>query len=43
MSDFDDGIMSNNDNEFNKIWRIREDVAIAARMCGKVLAYDLSY
>ena len=35
--------MSNSDVEFNKIWSIREDVAIAARMCGKVFAYDLSY
>ena len=43
MSDFNDGVMSNSDSDFERIWKIREDVAIAARMCGKVLAYDLSY
>ena len=43
MSDFNDGIMSNNENEFSKIWRIREDVSIAARMKGKVIGYDLSF
>lgn len=25
------------------MWRVREDVSIAARMCGKVIAYDLSF
>ena len=25
------------------MWKIREDVNIAARMSGKVIAYDLSY
>jgi len=40
---FNDGIMSNNEKEFNKIWQIREDVSIAAKQKGKVVAYDLSY
>jgi len=43
MSEFKDAIISRNDIEFHKIWRIREDVTIAARMVGKVYAYDLSF
>lgn len=36
--------MSNNDKEYNKIWKIREDVAVAAvREEGNVLAYDISF
>lgn len=43
MPEFNDSIISNNEKEFHKIWRVREDVAIAAKMLGKVKAYDLSF
>jgi FAD/FMN-containing dehydrogenase len=44
LTDFNDSIMSNNEKEYNKIWKIREDVAVAAvREEGKVLAYDISF
>lgn len=43
LPEFNDGIMSNNQYEFNKMWKLREDVAIAAKMCGIVKAYDLSF
>jgi FAD/FMN-containing dehydrogenase len=44
LKDFDDAIVSNNDKEYNKIWKIREDVAVAAvREKGRVLAYDISF
>jgi hypothetical protein len=36
--------MSNNDRDYSKIWKIREDVAVAAvKEKGKVLAYDISF
>jgi len=35
--------MSNNDNEYFKIWKIREDIALAAQKCGRMLAYDISF
>lgn len=36
--------MSTNQKEYNKIWKIREDVAVAAVYeKGKVLAYDISF
>ena len=35
--------MSNNDQEYSKIWRVREDVAFSAKMTGKVLSYDVSF
>ena len=36
--------MSTNQKEYNKIWKIRQDVAVSA-VCekGKVLAYDISF
>lgn len=44
LSDFNDAIVSNNDKEYSKIWKIREDVAVAAvREKGRVLAYDISF
>ena len=44
LKDFNDAIVSNNDKEYNKIWKIREDVAVAAvREKGRVLAYDISF
>ena len=43
MSEFKDAIISRNEAEFHKIWRIREDVTMAARIVGKVYAYDLSF
>lgn len=44
MKEFNDAIVSNNDKEYSKIWKIREDVAVAAvREKGRVLAYDISF
>ena len=44
LSGFNDSIVSNNDKEYSKIWKIREDVAVAAvREKGRVLAYDISF
>lgn len=44
LKDFNDAIVSNNDKEYSKIWKIREDVAVAAvREKGRVLAYDISF
>lgn len=35
--------MSNNDKEFSKIWKMREDVGMAAAQYGKMLSYDISF
>ena len=35
--------MSTSEQEFNKIWKVREDIAIAAVKEGIVLSYDLSF
>lgn len=43
LPEYDDSIMSNNDTEYNKIWKVREDVAFAALKEGKVLSYDVSF
>lgn len=44
LGDFNDSIISNSDKEYNKIWKIREDVAVAAvKEKGNVLAYDISF
>ena len=41
--EIEDAILSSNDVEFKKIWKVREDVAVLARNQGKVLAYDISF
>ena len=41
---FNDSIMSNSDKEYAQIWRVREEVALAAaREKGNCLAYDVSF
>ena len=35
--------MSNSDKEYSTIWKIREDVAVAAQKYGKILSYDISF
>ena len=35
--------MSNSDKEYATIWKIREDVAVAAQKYGKILSYDISF
>jgi FAD/FMN-containing dehydrogenase len=35
--------MSNNDKEYFKIWKVREDIALAAQSKGKMLSYDISF
>ena len=35
--------MSTSDQEFIKIWKVREEIAIAAIKEGKVISYDLSF
>jgi hypothetical protein len=41
--EIEDAILSSNDVEFKKIWKVREDIAVLARNEGKVLAYDISF
>lgn len=35
--------MSNSDKEFQRIWKVREDIGIAAPMYGEFLSYDVSF
>lgn len=35
--------MSNSDKEFYKIWKVREDVGMAAAQYGQMLSYDISF
>lgn len=35
--------MSQNEQEFRRIWQVRESIAMSAVKEGKVIAYDVSY
>ncbi len=43
LPEIEDAVLSSNENEFEKMWKIREDVAPAAIKEGKVISYDLSF
>lgn len=44
LPEYGDSLISDNSQQFSSIWRVREEVSIAAtKKSTKVLAYDISY